>query len=62
VPLFFYVVHLYVIHLLYLAAGRTSLAGVYLVWLLVTGLLLPASMWFGRLKARRRDLAWLSYF
>ncbi len=34
---------------------------VYGVWLLAVVLLYPPCLWFGRLKARRRDLAWLSY-
>ncbi len=62
VPLFFYVVHIYVIHLSALVIGRAfPLPGVYVVWLAVVLVLLPACAWYGRLRARRRDLAWLSY-
>jgi uncharacterized membrane protein len=37
-----------------------SLAGVYVVWLLVIALLYPVCNWFAGLKSRRRDW-WLSY-
>lgn len=39
-----------------------SLGVVYAVWITVVILLYPLSLWFARLKERRRDLAWLSYF
>ncbi len=72
VPLFFYLLHIPLIHLLavvfaYLqhgAAGKNhgyGLLGVYAVWLLVILLLYPLCRWFADLKQRRRD-AWLSYF
>ena len=37
-----------------------SLAGVYLVWLLVVALLYPFCRWVAAVKTRRRDW-WLSY-
>ena len=65
VPFFFYVVHLYLIHALAVAAGYAmtgvlarnpeiglSLAGIYLVWLLVLVLLYPLCRWFAGLKQR----------
>ncbi|MCP4390451.1 MAG: DUF1624 domain-containing protein [Gammaproteobacteria bacterium] len=65
VPFFFYVVHIYVIHLLAVAVffamtgdlARTpaiglSLSGVYLVWLFVLVLLYPVCRWFVGLKKR----------
>jgi uncharacterized membrane protein len=62
VPLFFYVVHLYLIHTLRWLIGREfALPGVYAVWIVVVMALIAPCVWFGRLKARRRDLAWLSY-
>ncbi|MGH6865724.1 MAG: DUF1624 domain-containing protein [Methyloceanibacter sp.] len=74
VPFFFYVVHIYLIHLLAVAAGLAltgkfeigesgvdlGLPAVYLVWLVVLVLLYPTCRWFAALKQRRRDW-WLSY-
>ncbi|MCD0278689.1 DUF1624 domain-containing protein [Xanthomonas melonis] len=73
-PMFFYVLHLYVLKLMYLAAvaafgtnhGRYyGMDSVGMLWLtaamLVLVLYLPTRA-FARLKARRRDLAWLRYF
>lgn len=72
-PMFFYLLHLYVLKLLYLAAvaiwglnqGRYfGFDQVWPVWLLtvvLAALLFPAVRWFAGLKARRRDIAWLKY-
>lgn len=73
-PMFFYLLHLYVLKLLYLASvalfGRNQgdyfgFDGIAAVWLgavlLAVSLYLPVR-WFARLKARRRDIAWLKYF
>jgi len=73
-PMFFYLVHLTVLRILY----HTALAiwgpneGAFFVlknyeWVLVwyIGLILPLyvpTVWFARLKKRRRDIAWLKYF
>lgn len=83
-PLFTYICHIYILHLLMLGAvlalgfpfGTATdvvlstkvldngwgfgLPVVYAVWLTVLILLVPLSMWFAALKARRRDW-WLSY-
>ncbi|MDJ0513946.1 MAG: heparan-alpha-glucosaminide N-acetyltransferase domain-containing protein [Methyloceanibacter sp.] len=71
VPFFYYVIHIYLIHSLALATGlvmtgdiaRTpelgfSLAGVYLVWVLVLILLYPICRWFADLKSNRRGWWW----
>jgi hypothetical protein len=67
--LFFYVLHLYVIHgLAVLASVATGSAVarsfdlwvVYVVWGIVVASLYPVCRWFAGVKARRRD-AWLSY-
>ncbi|MCI0911314.1 DUF1624 domain-containing protein [Pseudomonas putida] len=73
-PMFFYLLHLYVLKLLYLASvalfGRNhgdyfGLDGMGAVWLgavlLAVALYLPVHG-FARLKARRRDITWLKYF
>ncbi|MFZ6047394.1 DUF1624 domain-containing protein [Pseudomonas sp. CR3202] len=72
-PMFFYLLHLYVLKLLYLAGlaiwganhGQYfGLDSVLAVWsttvVLAVALYLPVR-WFARLKARRRDIAWLKY-
>jgi len=73
-PMFFYLLHLYVLKLLYLASvglfglnhgAYFGFDGIGAVWLgavlLAAALYLPVR-WFAQLKARRRDIAWLKYF
>ena len=72
-PMFFYLLHLYVLKVLYVACvallglnhgnyfGFESMGAVWLVALLLPLALYPPVHWFARLKARRRDLAWLKY-
>lgn len=72
-PMFFYLLHLYVLKLLYVLAearwgqthgGYFAVDHVATLWL-VTAALALALYWptrvFARFKARRRDLAWLRY-
>ncbi|WP_313272999.1 heparan-alpha-glucosaminide N-acetyltransferase domain-containing protein [Stenotrophomonas sp.] len=72
-PMFFYLLHLYVLKLLYVLAEayRGPTHGAYVgvdhvatLWVL-TAVLVLALYWptraFARLKARRRDVAWLRY-
>jgi len=72
-PMFFYLLHLYVLKLLYVAAearwGQThgayfAVDHVWMLWLITAALAL-ALYWptrgFARLKARRKDLVWLRY-
>ncbi|MBB6521136.1 putative membrane protein [Pseudoteredinibacter isoporae] len=73
-PMFFYILHLYVLKILYLVAlllfGKTKGAyyGVdhlYMVWVWSVALIVPLyypSAWFADLKSRRRDIRWLRYF
>lgn len=72
-PMFFYLLHLYVLKILYVACvalfglnhgNYFGFDGIRAVWL--AALLLPIALylpvrWFAGLKARRRDLAWLKY-
>ena len=73
-PMFFYLLHLYVLKLLYLACVALfglnhgdyfGFDGITAVWLgaaaLAVSLYLPVRA-FARLKARRRDITWLKYF
>jgi uncharacterized membrane protein len=88
VPLFFYILHLFLIHLLAIvavvASGRPwtqmifttmqsakdspwltgygfSLAGTYMVWILVVVLLYPLCKWYDRYKSNHKEKWWLSY-
>ncbi len=88
VPLFFYILHLFLIHLLaiiavvlsgrpwtdmiftslqnakdspWLAGYGLSLAGTYLVWIIVVALLYPLCKWYDRYKTNHKEKWWLSY-
>ncbi|NVZ68003.1 DUF1624 domain-containing protein [Pseudomonas costantinii] len=73
-PMFFYLLHLYVLKILYVACvalfglnhgnyfGFDGMGAVWLVALLLPLALYLPVRWFAGLKARRRDLAWLKYF
>jgi uncharacterized membrane protein len=88
VPLFFYILHLFLIHLLAIIAvvvsGRPwtdmiftsmqtakdapwlkgygySLAGTYVVWILVIMLLYPLCKWYDKYKTAHKEKWWLSY-
>ncbi|QMV61677.1 heparan-alpha-glucosaminide N-acetyltransferase domain-containing protein [Pseudomonas berkeleyensis] len=72
-PMFFYLLHLYVLKLLYVSAlaiwganqghyfGFDSMPWVWAATVLLAVLLFPPTQWFARLKARRRDIRWLKY-
>ncbi|PHN26055.1 DUF1624 domain-containing protein [Pseudomonas sp. ICMP 460] len=72
-PMFFYLLHLYVLKVLYVACvavfglnqgdyfGFDGIGGVWVVALLLPLALYLPVRWFATLKARRRDLAWLKY-
>ncbi|MDD0973946.1 DUF1624 domain-containing protein [Pseudomonas fontis] len=73
-PMFFYLLHLYVLKVFYLIAVAAfglnqgkyfGFDGIWAVWLVAVllslALYLPVR-WFAELKARRRDIAWLKYF
>lgn len=72
-PMFFYLLHLYVLKLLYLLCVAVfglnqgnyfGFEGIWAVWL--TAVLLASALyrpvrWFAELKSRRRDISWLKY-
>ena len=72
-PMFFYLLHLYVLKLLNLIAvavwglnqgkyfGFDSVGAVWLCSAVLAVVLFPAVRWFAALKGRRRDIAWLKY-
>ncbi len=72
-PMFFYLLHLYVLKALYLAGegiwglnqgkyfGVDGMAAVWLISALLAAALYLPVRGFGRLKAARRDIAWLKY-
>lgn len=68
-PMFFYVAHLYVLKLLFVAVAAVDpdaarfdgVAPVWMVTALLCVALYPAVGAFARLKSRRRDIAWLKY-
>ncbi|MCV2216368.1 DUF1624 domain-containing protein [Thauera sp. Sel9] len=72
-PMFFYVLHLYVLKFLYLGAqaiwgnnqgeyfGFDGMGGVWLCTVVLAVVLYPVVKAFAAFKARRRDLAWLKY-
>ena len=72
-PMFFYLLHLYVLKVLYVACvalfglnhgnyfGFESIGAVWLVALVLPLALYPPVRWFAGLKARRRDITWLKY-
>lgn len=62
-PLFYYLIHLPLIHALAIVLNQVrgyDLPIVYLVWIGVVALLFPLCRWYVRLKQRQRN-AWLSY-
>ncbi|MBV4455210.1 MULTISPECIES: DUF1624 domain-containing protein [Pseudomonas] len=72
-PMFFYLLHLYVLKMLYVACvalfglnhgnyfGFDTIGAIWLVSLLLPLALYLPVRWFAGLKARRRNLAWLKY-
>ncbi|WP_313620481.1 DUF1624 domain-containing protein [Achromobacter sp.] len=72
-PMFFYLLHLYVLKALYLAGegvwglnqgkyfGVDDMSSVWLISVLLAAALYWPVRWFGRLKAARRDISWLKY-
>lgn len=73
VPMFYYVVHLYLIHTIaflterasnispFQLAGRFHLWTVYIIWLGVVSVLYFPCRWYGKYKATNPEKWWLSY-
>jgi uncharacterized membrane protein len=56
VPLFYFLLHLLVAHLLGMALGETHhLWAVYILWISVVAMLYPVCLWYMRLKKRNRS-------
>ncbi|MFZ0156822.1 DUF1624 domain-containing protein [Pseudomonas sp.] len=73
-PMFFYLLHLYVLKALYWLAlalwganqgdyfGVAHVRSLWLCSVVLAVVLYPPTRWFAELKQRRRDIAWLKYF
>ncbi|WP_288412953.1 heparan-alpha-glucosaminide N-acetyltransferase domain-containing protein [uncultured Sphingomonas sp.] len=73
-PMFFYLFHLYVLRVMYLAAvaiwginhdtvfGFPSIQWIWLMWIAMIVPLYFPTRWFSNLKKRRKDIGWLKYF
>ena len=73
-PMFFYLLHLYVLKVLYVVCvglfglnqgnyfGFDGIGSVWLSAILLAAALYLPVRWFAALKARRRDISWLKYF
>ena len=72
-PMFFYLLHLYVLKAMYLISvhiwganqgqyyGFDSLAGIWLWWAILGLTLYWPTRWFSKMKQRRKDIWWLKY-
>ncbi|WP_431213061.1 hypothetical protein ACQ86N_46775 [Puia sp. P3] len=61
-PLFYFLLHLYLIHLLALAMPFLfPLWGIYLVWVGVVAIMYPLCKWYGRYKQSHKEKTWLRY-
>jgi uncharacterized membrane protein len=72
-PMFFYLLHLYVLKAMYLVSvhiwganqgqyyGFDSLAGIWLWWTILGLTLYWPTRWFSKMKQRRKDIWWLKY-
>ena len=61
-PLFYFLIHLYVIHFLSFAMPfQFPLWGIYLVWIGVVVIMYPLCKWYGRYKESHKEKAWLRY-
>lgn len=73
-PMFFYILHIYVLRALYHVAfviwgpthgvsfGLDNVNWLWLWYAVLLPVLYVPTAWYSRLKARRRDIAWLKYF
>jgi len=73
-PMFFYIMHMYVLRALYHVAyliwgpthgvsfGLDDFNWIWLWYLVLLPILYVPTAWYSRLKARRRNIAWLKYF
>ncbi|SFG11670.1 Uncharacterized membrane protein [Novosphingobium sp. CF614] len=72
-PMFFYVIHLYLLRVLYFSAmfiwgpnhgetfGVDNIGWIWAWYALLLPVLYFPTVWFAKLKARRQDIAWLKY-
>ena len=59
-PLFYFIVHFYVAHLIALSHKGVGLGAVYFIWILVVAAMYPLCFWFMGVKQRRKEW-WLAY-
>lgn len=74
VPMFFYILHLYVLKLLYVMGielfgpnqgdyfSVDSVSALWLITVFLIILLYPVVAWFSRYKHQNKHIAWLKYF
>ncbi len=64
VPMFYYIAHLYLIHIAAALSGagnKLHLWGVYLVWIGIIIILYLPCVWYGKYKSAHPEKVWLSY-
>lgn len=64
VPMFYYIIHLYLIHTIAVCTGTTNklhLWAIFPIWMAVVGVLYFPCQWYGKYKSAHPEKRWLSY-